>query len=110
MYFHEQAAVDRLEGPMGRVRRAACIGVGRETLATLPLVVIADDQVARDQIDLFPILMGERRGRIDARRETQQPRARAAPVVFVQSAGQDLLLNPGGIAGRVSQPLFMSSV
>src|SRR4051812_27600857 len=100
MYFHEQAAVDRLERPMRRMRRAACIGIGREALASLSLVVVADDQVARDQIDLLPIFMRERRGRVDARRETEQSRTRPATVFFIQSAGEYLLLNPGWVANR----------
>src|SRR6185312_6903255 len=54
--------------------------------------------------DLFPVFVHERLGGVDSGREAQQPRARTAPVGLIERAGEDLLLNAGGIAGRSLPP------
>src|SRR5215475_15609744 len=73
----QQAAAVRLERPVVNARRPAGIGRGVEPFATLSLRVVADDEVARDQIDLLPMVVHERRGGVDARIEAQQPGAAA---------------------------------
>src|ERR1700733_9302159 len=76
------------------------ISVGLEGLAALALFVVADREIARDQINLFPIFVHERLGREDAGLEAQQPRARALLVFFVERTREDLLLNARGITGQ----------
>ena len=60
------------------------------------LIVVADDQIAREKIDLFPMIVDERRGRVRAGVETQKPRAAAAFLPLVDIAREDLLLDAGG--------------
>jgi hypothetical protein len=43
----------------------------------LPARIVADGQVALDEIDLFPIIVDERLGRVDARLEAQEAGAAA---------------------------------
>ena len=100
MHFQQQTAVDGLERSVGCVRRPACVGVGWKALAAFSLFIVADDQIARDEINLFPVFMRERRSGVDARFETQQSRTRAAPIGFVQPAGKNLLLNSRRITRR----------
>src|SRR5262249_54019672 len=96
----EETAAVRFERAMNRAGRAAGIGSGGKALAALPHRIVADRQVAVDQVDLFPIFMDEGFGREDAGREPQQPRAAAAAPVLVERARQDLLLDAGWIAER----------
>src|SRR5215469_4236526 len=79
--------------------RAAGIGAGREALAALALRVVSDRQVAFDEKDLLPIVMHKRLRREHPRRKAQKPSTAAAPVLFVEHAGQDFLFDAGGIAG-----------
>src|SRR5204863_1605413 len=96
--LEQEAAAVRLEGAVHRAGRAAGIGAGSEALAALAGDIVADRQIALDEIHLFPIFVHERLGREDARLEAQQPGAAAAPALFVEGAGEDLLLDAGGIA------------
>src|SRR5438874_6443637 len=73
--LEQEAAAVRLEGAVHRAGRAAGIGVGREALAAFALGIVADRQIAVDEIHLFPILVDERLGREHARLEAQQPGA-----------------------------------
>src|SRR5687768_18621458 len=91
--FEQQAAVDGFERSVRRMRRSTGIGVGREAFAALTDLVVANGQIARDEIDLLPIVVGERRRCIDAGLETQQAGAGAPMVLFIESPGQDFLLN-----------------
>jgi hypothetical protein len=96
----EQAAAIRLERPVINARRPAGIGRGVERFAALSLRVVADDEVAGDQIDLLPMVMHERRGGVDAGLEAQQSGAAAHLTVLVEVAREDFLLDARGIAGR----------
>src|SRR5262249_38786557 len=80
-------------------RRPAGIGRGIEGFAALAVLVVADDEIARDQIDLFPMVVHERRRRVDAGVEAQQPGAAPHLALLVKVAGENFLLDPGGIAG-----------
>src|SRR5258708_5332103 len=100
MDLEQEAAAVRFERAVHRAGRAAGIGAGREALATPPLGVVADGQIAVDEIHFLPIFVHERLGREDARLEAQQPGAIAALADLVEGAGQDLLLDAGGIARR----------
>src|ERR1700733_515726 len=60
MDLEQGAAADRLERAVCRAGRPAGIGAFDETLAAVALRVVADRQVALEQIDLFPIFMDER--------------------------------------------------
>src|SRR5262249_49452890 len=51
----EQAAAIRLERPVINARRATGIGRGVERFAALSLRVVADDEIARNQVDLLPM-------------------------------------------------------
>src|SRR5216683_544829 len=96
----EQAAAIRLERPVINARRPAGIGRGVERFTALSLHVVANDEVAGDQIDFLPMVMHERRGGVDAGLEAQQPGAAAHLAVLVEVACEDFLLDARGIAGR----------
>src|SRR5262249_6027495 len=100
MHFQEQAAGFRLERSMIRAGRPTRVGVGRKRGATLAFRIVANDEVARHQIDLLPVIVDEGSGSEDAWCKSQQARARAAFGLFIERAGQDLLCNSLGVARR----------
>src|SRR5438105_14717980 len=75
--LEQQTAAIRLERTVHRAGRPAGIGAGREILAAPTLGIVADRQIALDEIHLFPIIMHEGLGRVDSGLEAQQPRAAA---------------------------------
>jgi len=81
-------------------RRTNRVGVARESRSAFSVRVVADDQIALEQKDLFPIGVHERRHRIDARLELQQTRAVSLAGLLVDPAGDDLLLDAVRIAFR----------
>src|ERR1700733_10854313 len=105
MRLQQNAAAFRLERAGIDAGWPHGIGITLEFLPALAVFVIADDQVAGNKEHLFPILVHERRGRINARREAQQPRAVGAFAFLVERAGDDFLLNAVGIA-RWCLPAF----
>ena len=78
MDLEQYAPTLGLERPVMDARRAHRVGIPLEFFAALAGFIVADDQVAGNKKHLFPILVHERRGRINARREAQQPRAAEA--------------------------------
>ena len=86
------------ERPVIDAGRAHRVGVARKFLPAAAVLIIADDQVARHQKDLLPIVVNERLGRIGAGREAQQPGTVAALGLLVEHAGDDLLLDTWRIA------------
>src|SRR5215831_1120518 len=97
MNLVEQAAAIRFEWAVINARRSARIGRRFERLAAPALRVIADDQIAGNQINFLPVVVHERRRGVDARSKPQQPRSAAHLARFVEIAGQDLLLNAGWV-------------
>src|SRR6516164_5368437 len=95
----EETPAVRLEWAVHRPRRPAGIGAWREVLAASAFGIVVDGEVARDQIDLFPIFVNKGCGREHSRRKTQQARAAAAPALFVEGTRKNFLLNPVWIAG-----------
>ena len=85
--------------------RAARIGRCLEWLPAFASGVVADDQIAGHQINLLPMIVDERARGEDAGRESQQARPAAHLACLVEIAGQDFLLDAGGIAGR-HRPAF----
>jgi hypothetical protein len=79
--------------------RANGVGVVAKLLAALSVRIVADDQIAGEQKNLFPVLMDEWCGRERAGLDAQQARAIAAPVVFIECAGDDFLFEAWRIAG-----------
>src|SRR3989442_963320 len=71
-----------------------------EAGAALAVPVVADDQVARDEIHLFPVIVHEGLARMHAGIEAQVTRAGAAPVFLVEESGEHLLPDPVRIAGE----------
>src|SRR5437763_7082513 len=100
MNLEEETTAVRFKRAVHGAGWATGIGARREILAAPALGVVADRQVALDQIHLFPILVHEGFGRVDSGLKAQQPRAAAALLRFVERAGEDLLLDAGRIAGR----------
>src|SRR5271168_3453079 len=98
MDLEQGAAAVRLERPMRCAGRSAGIGALGKILAAAALRVVADRQIALEQIDLLPIFMDERGGGVNAGLEAQQPRPAAAVVRLVEAAGQDLFLDARRIA------------
>jgi hypothetical protein len=60
-----------LERPVHCAGRPAGIGARDERLATITLGIVADGQVALDQVHLFPVIVHERRLREDPGSEAQ---------------------------------------
>jgi len=73
--LQQQASLDRFERAVVNPGRPAGIAVRRVRHAVLTLFVVADDQIARQHVHLFPIFMDERLGRKYARPDLQQARA-----------------------------------
>src|SRR5215470_20331830 len=98
MGFVKQAARVRLEWAVHRAGRSAGISAWHEIFAASAFGIVADGEIARDQINLFPIFVDKGRRREHPGRKTQQTRAAAAPVPLVKRSRQDLLLNASRIA------------
>src|ERR1700694_3968769 len=64
------------------------------------MLIVSDPQGAGEQKHFLPKSVNDRRCRVDARREAQQPGPTAALVGLVERSRQDLLLNTRGIPGR----------
>src|SRR5215510_13490517 len=75
--FVEQATSFRLERSVIDPGRPAGVGRRPERLATLSLGIVADDEVPRDEIDFFPMIVDERCGGVSPGVELQEPRAAA---------------------------------
>src|SRR5262245_46155544 len=97
--FVEEAAAIGLEWTMVDAGRAAGIGRSVEWFAALALGIVADDEVARHQVDLLPVVVHEWRGGVDAGIEAQQPRAASHLAGLVEVARQNLLLDARRVAG-----------
>ena len=80
--------------------RPTGIGRRRKRVTAGPGGVVADDQLTGQQVHLLPMVMHERGGGVDARIEAQQPGAASHLAGLVEIAGEDLLLDAGGIARR----------
>src|SRR5262249_26296053 len=75
-------------------------GARTELLAAVSVRVIADDEIPRYQVDLFPVFVDERRGRIGARLEAEVTRPEPGLVLFVERPGKNLLFDARGITRR----------
>src|SRR5438105_3029380 len=106
MNFVEQAAAVRTERSVMSARRAARIGECLEFGPAFAVRIVADGEIAGYQEHLFPIIVHERLRGENARPDSQQPRAAASLVCFIEGSGEDLLLDSGGIAGRDLPPAF----
>jgi hypothetical protein len=96
----EHASSHRLERSVRSTRRTAGIGWSRETLPAIALRIVADDEIAGEQVNFFPVIMDERRRGVFTRDEAQEARAAAALARLVEIAREDLLLDAGRIARR----------
>src|SRR5262249_34591901 len=85
----QKAAALRPERPVIGARRPASVCRCVERLAALALRVVAHDEVAGNEIDLFPMVMHERGGGIDAGIEAQEPRAASHLAALVEVARED---------------------
>src|SRR2546423_15318163 len=81
-------------------RRAAGIGRRVERFAAFSLRIVADDQVAGNEVDLLPMIVHERRGGEGAGLEAEQSGAASHLARFVEVTGENFLLDTCGIAGR----------
>ena len=66
--------------------RATSVGVRLERFPTVPILVIADGQVAGDEINFFPIVVHEGLRRVDTGVKPQEPGPAAALSIFIQGA------------------------
>src|ERR1700722_3298578 len=57
MNFQQKAPVLGFERTMQSARRTACIGVGRKAFASITLFIVADGQVAGDEVHLFLVIV-----------------------------------------------------
>jgi hypothetical protein len=83
--------------------RTAGVGVGLKAGAIPSVLIIAHDQVARNQVNLLPIVMYKGPGRENAGLETQEPSTRATPGLFIEFSGKNFLFDTAGIT-RWSYP------
>ena len=86
--------------------RATGVGV-RPTLPHRPILVIADGQVAGDEINFFPIVVMHGCV-VDAGVEPQEPRPAAALSIFIKAADRIFARCPR-YPGGTSQPLLKST-
>ena len=93
MDFQQHAAVLGFEGAVGRSWRAAGVGVGGKWRAAVPIGIIAYREIARDEVDLLPVVMHEGGSGVYARRESEKARLRAALRLGIQAAGQDFFMD-----------------
>src|SRR5882762_10232614 len=100
VHLEQKATRFRLERPVRRSRRAARIRIGTEARAAFAVPVVADDQIARDEIHLFPVVVHERLGRMHAGGEAQMSRAETTLVLLVEESREHLLPDPVGITGQ----------
>src|SRR5438876_926089 len=98
--FVQEATGRRFEWTVINTGRPTRVGRRRERLSAVPGSVVADDKVARNQVDLLPVIVHEGRGRPSARQEAEQPRPAAGLPFFVEIAGENLLLNVGRVTWR----------
>src|SRR5262249_11181219 len=91
--LEQQTAALRLERSVRRAGRPAGVGAGTELLAALAVPVVADDQVARNEVHLFPVVVHEGIRRVHAGREPQLAAGVRARPLLVERARQYLLLD-----------------
>src|ERR1700730_6011340 len=100
MHLEQHASGLGLERAVLDPRWPARIGGRMKWLAALALGVIADNEVARHQIHLFPMVMDERGSGVDTGIEPQEPRPAPHLLRLVEIARKDFLLDADWIAGR----------
>jgi hypothetical protein len=103
--LEQQAPRFRLEGAVINAGRSHRVGVALKSLAAIAVCIVSDDQVPRYEEYLFPILVDERRSRINTGIEPQQARPISAPLRLVQASSDDFLLDAPRIAWRGLPPL-----
>src|SRR5438552_1337493 len=97
--FVKNAAALGRERAVMHARRTAGIGRREGLLAAASLRVVADDQVAVHNVDLFPVIVHEGLGRKGAGLDLEEPRAAAFLRRLVEIRCQDLLVEARRIAG-----------
>jgi len=78
--------------------RAAGVCIRMKACAIPPLFIVADNEVARDQVNLFPILMNKGLGSENARLKAQKTSAASAFSPFIERPRKNFLLDALGIA------------
>ena len=106
MELEQEAAAVGLERAVESAGRAAGECGGGEFFAAFAVFVVADDQIALEQVHLFPMIVDEGRGCIFAGNKAQDARAAAAFAVLVQIGHQDFL----GDAVRIAFQRFKAAV
>src|SRR6516165_4777159 len=89
----EQAAAIGFKRPVIDARRAAGVSRRVERFAALAFLVVADNEIAGDHIDLFPMIVHERRSRVGAGVEAKEPGAASHFAGLVEVARKNLLLD-----------------
>ena len=107
--FQEHTTAVRFERAVIGTGRATGVGVRLERFPTVPILVIADGQVAGDEINFFPIVVHEGLRRADTEVEPQS-RVRL-PLFPSSSKAPDRIFcwMPSGYPGGTSQPLLKST-
>ena len=93
MQLEQEAPRFGLERAVSGTWGPACVGVRTVFRSAPAFLVIADDQIARYEVNLFPVVVHERLGGVYARRKAQVTRAKAALVLLVDRTRQNLLLD-----------------
>src|SRR5262249_462964 len=96
----KHASSHRLERSVHGTRWTAGIGWSRETLSAIALRIVADDEVASEQVNLLPVILNKTCPGVFTRDKAQEARTAAALARFVKIAREDLLLDAGRIARR----------
>src|SRR5579872_285853 len=106
MHLQQQATLFRLEGAMVDTRRPAGVSVRPKPFPVPSSLIIADDEVARDQVNFLPILMNKRPGREYTGLKAQEASPASTFILFIERPGENLLLDALGIA-RQSFPALV---
>src|SRR5262245_3926360 len=93
----EHASSHRLERSVHSNRRPARIGWSRETFPAIALRIVADDEIAGEQVNL---IVDERRRGVFTLDEAQEASTAAALARLVEIVRENLLLDSGRIARR----------
>src|SRR5271167_3961887 len=103
--FQQQTTRFRFEWSMVYAGRPASVSIWLEACAIPPVLIVANNEVAGDQVNFLPILMNKGLGSENAGLKTQEARSASASGLFIERTGKNLLLDAAGVYGRSNPSL-----
>jgi hypothetical protein len=86
-------------------RRPAGVSVRLKAFAMLPVLIVTNDEVARDQVNFLPIIMYKWFGGKNSWLKPQETRTASTPRLFIEFPRKNLLLDTAGITEWSSPPI-----